>query len=176
MKLIIHQSICGEVNKAWGLIKTTLPDVNIAKSIAFKTDLQDQTSGINWKPAIRGFSEGDFFLIMRTFEDKAIDVRPGRKFSHVLLIPKKEIGGIDNIEQIVSLLPQEINKSADLEPILIEISSSDTVSIPDAIRAKFNKLIHGYININSYKNTLIWIGQEGFDTAVIELWKRVTVI
>lgn len=176
MKVIIHQSICGEVNKAWGLIKTTLPDVNIAKSIAFRTDLQDQTSGINWEPAIRGFSEGDFFLIMKTFEDTSPDVRRGRKFSHVLMIPKKEIVGMDNIEQIISLLPQEINKNTLLEPISIEVSSSDAVSIPDAIRRKFNKLIHGYININSYKNTLIWIGQEGFDTAVIELWKRLTAI
>lgn len=176
MKVIIHQSICGEVNKAWGLIKTTLPDVNIAKSIAFRTDLQDQTSGINWEPAIRGFSEGDFLLIMKTFEDTSPDVRRGRKFSHVLMISKKEIGGIDNIEQIISLLPQEINKSADLAPISIEMSSSDAVSIPDAIRGKFNKLIHGYININSYKNALIWIGQKGFDTAVIELWKRLTAI
>lgn len=176
MKVIIHQSICGEVNKAWSLIKTTLPDVIIAKSIAFRTDLQDQTSGINWEPAIRGFSEGDFFLIMKTFEDTSPDVRRGRKFSHVLMIPKKEIVGIDNIEQIISLLPQEINKSTDLEPISIEMSSSDAVSIADAIRGKFNKLINGYININSYKNTLIWIGQEGFDTAVIELWKRLTVL
>ncbi len=176
MKVIIHQSICGEVNKAWGLIKTTLPDVNIAKSIAFRTDLQDQTSGINWESAIRGFSEGDFFLIMKTFEDTSPDVRRGRKFSHVLIIPKKEIVGIDNIEQIISRLPQEINKSADLEPISIEMSSSDAVSIPDAILGRFHKLIHGYININSYKNTLIWIGQEDFDTTVIELWKRLTAI
>ena len=174
MKVIIHQSICGEVNKAWGLIKTTLPDVNIAKSIAFRTDLQDQTSGINWNPAIRGFSEGDYFLIMKTFEDTALDVRRGRKYSHVLMIPKEEITRIDNIKQIISLLPQEINKNTLLEPISIEISSNVTVSIPDAIRGKFNKLINGYININSYKNTLIWIGQEGFDTAVIELWKRLT--
>ena len=177
MKVTIHQSICGEVsNKGWGLIKTTLSDVNLAKSIAFKTDLQDQTSGISWNPAIRGFSEGDYFLIMKTFEDKSVGVRPGRKFTHLLLIPKKEIVRIDNIEQIISLLPQEINKNTLLEPISIEMSSSDAVSIPDAIRRKFNKLIHGYININSYKNTLIWIGQEGFDTAVIELWKRLTVI
>lgn len=176
MKVIIHQSICGEVNKAWGLIKTTLLDVNIAKSIAFRTDLQDQTSGINWEPAIRGFSEGDYFLIMKTFEDTSADVRRGRKFSHVLIIPKKEIVGIDNIEQIINLLPQEINKSTDLEPISVEMSSSDAVSIADAIRGKFNKLINGYLNIKAYKNTLIWIGQEGFDTAVIELWKRLTVI
>lgn len=176
MKVIIHQSICGEVSKAWGLIKTTLPDVNIAKSIAFRTDLQDQTSGINWEHAIRGFSERDFFLIMKTFEDTSPDVRRGRKFSHVLIIPKKEIVGIGNIKQIINLLPQEINKNTDLEPISIEMSSSDAVGIPDTIRGKFNKLINGYINIKSYKNTLIWVGQEGFDIAVIELWKRLTVI
>jgi hypothetical protein len=176
VKVIIHQSICGEVNKAWGLIKTTLQDVSIAKSIAFRTDLQDQTSGVNWEPAIRGFSEGDFFLIMKTFEDTSPDVRRGRKFSHVLIIPKKEIVEIDNIKQILSLLPQEINKNTDLKPISIEISSNNAVNIHDAILGKFNKLIHGYINISSYKNTLIWIGQESFDTAVIELWKRLTVI
>jgi hypothetical protein len=176
VKVIIHQSICGEVNKAWGLIKTTLPDVSIAKSIAFRTDLQDQTSGVNWEPAIRGFSEGDYFLIMKTFEDTAPDVRRGRKYSHVLMIQKEEIIKIDNIVQIISLLPQEINKSTDLEPISIEMSSNDAIGIPDAIRGKFNKLINGYININSHKNTLIWIGQDGFDTAVIELWKRLTVI
>lgn len=176
MKVIIHQSICGEVNKAWGLIKTSLPDVSIAKSIAFRTDLQDQTSGINWEPAIRGFSEGNFFLIMKTFEDTSADVRRGRKFSHVLMIPKKEIVGIDSIEQIISLLPQEINKNTLLEPISIEIISSNTVGIPDTIQGKFNKLIHGYIKKNRYKNTLIWIGQEGFDIVVIELWKRLTVI
>lgn len=174
MKVIIHQSICGEVDKGWGLIKTTLSDVNIAKDIAFKTDLQEQTSGINWSPAIRGFSEGDYFLIMKTFEDISPEVRRGRKFSHVLMVLKKDITEITNIEQIINLLPKEINKNAILESITIEISTSNTNNIPDTIQGKFNKLIHGYINIASYNNTLIWIGQENFDIAVIELWKRLT--
>ncbi|HNP68903.1 MAG TPA: effector-associated domain EAD1-containing protein [Aequorivita sp.] len=176
MKVIIHQSICGEVNKAWGLIKTTLlEDVNIAKSIAFRTDLQDQTSGINWNPAIRGFSEGDYFLIMKTFEDTTPDVRRGRKFSHVLMIPKKEIIRIDNIEPIISLLPQEINKNILLEPISMEISLSNMTSIPDVVKGKFNKLINGYINLKNHNNTLIWVGQDDFSVAVVELWKRLTV-
>ncbi|WP_066223696.1 GAP1-N1 domain-containing protein [Formosa haliotis] len=175
MKVTIHQSICGEVNKAWGLIKTTLPDVNIAKSIAFRTDLQDQTSGINWEPAIRGFSEGDFFLIMKTFEDTASDVRRGRKFSHVLMLPKNEIVSIDNLEPIIDLLSKEINKNILLEPISIEISSSNTTGVIDKFQGKFNKLINGYINRNRYNNTLIWIGQEYFDMAVIELWRSLNV-
>lgn len=174
MKVIIHQSICGEVNKAWGLIKTTFQDVNIAKSIAFRTDLQDQTSGINWEPAIRGFSEGDFFLIMRTFEDTSPDVRRGRKFSHVLIIPMDKIARIDDLNQFISLLPLEINKNIHLEPISIEITSSKIIELPATIQGRFNKLIHGYVNIKAYKNTLIWIGQDGFDIVVIELWKRLT--
>lgn len=174
MKIIIHQSICGEVNKAWGLIKTTLPDLSIAKSLAFRTDLQDQTSGINWDPAIRGFSEGEFFLIMKTFEDISPEVRRGRKFSHVLIISTKEIIGIDRIELIISLLPKEINKNSVLNPILLEISPNNADNILGGIQGRFNKLINGYINIKNHKNTLIWVGQESFDIAVIELWKRLT--
>lgn len=172
MKIVIHQSICGEVSKAWGLLKTTLPDNNIAKSLAFRTDLQEQTDGINWVPAIRGFSEGDYFLIMKTFEDLSTDVRRGRKFSHVLMILKREIIGIDNLEQIINLLPEKIDKKIDLEPVLLEISQDKTNNIAEKIQGRFNKLINGYINIKKYKNTLIWIGQENFNLVVIEFWKR----
>ncbi len=171
MKILIHQSICGEVNKAWGLIKTTLPDIGIAKNIAFRTDLQDQTSGIHWDPAIRGFSEGNYFLIMKTFEDTSPDVRRGRKFSHVLIISKKDIEGIDNIEQIINLLPENIDKDTVLEPLSLELVPS-TCRLSPKIQGRFNKLIKGYITIKNFKNTLIWIGQENFDVAVIELWKR----
>jgi hypothetical protein len=174
LKILIHQSICGEVNKAWGLIRTTLTDANIARSVAFKTDLQDQTSGVNWEPAIRGFSEADFYLIMKTFEDTSHDVRSGRKFSYVLMILKKDIVETANIEQILNLLPDEINKNSVLEPIELEISSMNTDNYK-TIQGRFNKLINGYINIKSYKNKLVWIGQENFDIAVIELWKRLTV-
>lgn len=173
MKILIHQSICGEVNKAWGLIKTTLPDIGIAKNIAFRTDLQDQTSGIHWDPAIRGFSEGNYFLIMKTFEDTSPDVRRGRKFSHVLMISKKDIVGIDNIEQIINLLPENIDKDTVLEPLSLELVPS-TCRLSPKIQGRFNKLIKGYIDIKNYKNTLIWIGQENFDIVIIELWKRLS--
>ncbi|WP_439480613.1 effector-associated domain EAD1-containing protein [Chryseobacterium aquaticum] len=175
MKIVIHQSICGEVNKAWGLIKTTMSDVNVAKNIAFRTDLHEQTGGVDWQPAIRGFSEGNYFLIMKTFEDISPDVRRGRKFSHVLIIPKNEIIQIDNIEQIINLLPKDINKDIALETITLEISSKkNDDSLQNKIQERFKKLINGYINIKNYKNVLIWIGQDNFSIAVVELWKRLS--
>lgn len=175
MKIVVHQSICGEVNKAWGLIKTTMQDNYLAKNIAFRTDLQDQTGGINWLPAIRGFCEGDYFLIMKTFEDTSSDVRRGRKFSHVLIIQKKEIVDLNDIEQIINLLPAKIEKDIPLEPIHLEYLSKTKPNILSVtVQGRFNKLINGYLNLKNYKNTLIWIGQENFSLAVIEFWKCLT--
>gem|GEM_PF-751979 len=175
MKIVIHQSICGEVNKAWGLIRTTLQDNNIAKNIAFRTDLQDQTGGVTWLPAIRGFSEGDNFRIMKTFEDSSAEVRRGRKFSHVLIVKKKAIVNLSNIEQIIKLLPEVILKDIELEPIQLDYDSQASSKVlSQTMQGRFNKLINGYLNAKSYKNTLIWIGQDYFSLAVIEFWKRLT--
>jgi len=66
VKITIHQAICGEQNKAWDLIRTTLPDNSAAKKIAFQADLQDSpSSGITWLPAIRGFLVNDYYLLTR---------------------------------------------------------------------------------------------------------------
>ncbi|EJP17918.1 hypothetical protein LEP1GSC080_0080, partial [Leptospira interrogans str. FPW2026] len=61
-----------------------MPDISLAKSLAFKTDLHDEAGGVAWKPTVRGYFENDYFLLMKTFPDRAPDVRSGRAFSHVL--------------------------------------------------------------------------------------------
>ena len=83
MAITIHQAICGEQNKSWELLRTTLIDNSLAKKIAFQTDLQDSPpSGLKWIPVIRGFLFGDFFLLIKTYTDNSPDVRNGRVFSH----------------------------------------------------------------------------------------------
>lgn len=177
MKILIHQSICGENNKAWDLIKTSMTDIGIAKSIAFKTDLQEQTGGLNWVPAIRGFVEGDYYLLMKTFEDTSVEVRRGRKFSHVLIILKEELIKINNLEPILNLLHKKIDKEAAIESISIDIGSKESIiNFQQPFEGRFNKLIHGFLNVKEYFNTIIWFGQESFDIAVVELWKRLTAV
>lgn len=172
MKILIHQAICGQVEGGgWGLLRTSLQDKNIIKNIVYRTDLQDQTRGIHWTPAIRGFCESDYYLIMKTFEDTSSDVRNGRKFTHVLIISLEYIIKIENIEPIIHLLPTDIDKNTDLKPVILQTDGESKNIIPPVVQGRFNKLINGYISIKNYKNTLIWIGQEYFEVAVIEFWK-----
>jgi hypothetical protein len=172
VEIIIHQSLCGENSKkAWDLLQTTMPDISIAKRIAFKTDLQDQAGGVAWTPTIRGFMQDDFFLLMKTYPDKSPDVRPGRAFSHVLLISKKDIDSIADIGSLFKYFPSEIEKSIPIEPIKFSPKELSGILLPNGFQERFNKAIHGFKNANDYKNTIIWAGEENFEQAVFRFWQ-----
>lgn len=175
MEIIIHQSQCGENSKkAWGLLKTTMSDISIAKSIAFKTDLQDQAGGVAWKPTIRGFMQNDFFLLMKTYPDKSTEVRPGRAFSHVLLISKDDIDSVADISSLFKYLPDDIDKSVTLEPISFNKNEASGIKLTPNFKNRFNKAIHGYAKASSFKNTIIWVGEENFEKAVFRFWQILT--
>lgn len=172
VEIIIHQSLCGENSKkAWDLLQTTMPDTSIAKSIAFKADLQDQAGGVSWKPTIRGFMQDDYFLLMKTFPDKSPDVRPGRAFSHVLLISKKDIDSVVDIGSLFKYLPNYIDKSISLEPIKFNPKELSDITLPNRFQDRFNKVIHGFKKSNNFKNTIIWVGEENFEQAVFKFWQ-----
>jgi hypothetical protein len=172
VEIIIHQSLCGENSKkAWDLLQTTMPDISIARSIAFKTDLQDQAGGVAWKPTIRGFMQDDFFLLMKTFPDKSADVRPGRAFSHVLLIARKDIDSVVDIGSLFKYLPNEIDKTISLTPINFNPKEVSGITLPNGFQERFNKAIHGFKKASDFKNTIIWVGEEKFEQAVFRFWQ-----
>jgi hypothetical protein len=172
VEIIIHQSLCGENSKkAWDLLQTTMPDTSIAKSIAFKADLQDQAGGVSWKPTIRGFMQDDYFLLMKTFPDKSPDVRPGRAFSHVLLISKKDIDFVVDIGSLFKYLPNEIEKSISLEPIKFNPKELSGITLPNGFQERFNKAIYGFKKYKDFKNTIMWVGEENFEQAIFRFWQ-----
>lgn len=172
MEIVIHQSLCGENNnKAWDLLSTTLPDNVIAKNIAFKADLQDQAGGIAWGPVIRGFMHDDFYQIMRTFPDTSANVRSGRAFSHVLHIARNDIPSISNIELVLQYLPTKMDKTLSLSPIIIQNSGEVPGALLAESKSRFNKVIKGYVSVHEFRNTIIWVGNDGFEHAVIKLWQ-----
>ncbi|BDS12398.1 GAP1-N1 domain-containing protein [Aureispira anguillae] len=174
--ITIHQSLCGEYNKAWGSLKTTLVDLFLADSIAFKADLPDQTGNVPLNPTIRGFLQGDFFLLMKTFSDESLEVRPGRKFSHVLIIQKKDIELIYDISLLFKYLPNEINKNLVIKPIQLDLNEVESkIVFPESLNLRFNKVINGYNNLSNYQNTIIWVGKENFEMAVSRFWKILTI-
>lgn len=166
--------LCGEDEKqGWGLLKSTLPDLNLSKQLAFRTDLHDQAGGVSWESTIRGFLYNDHFLIMKTFPDKSPFVRKGRAFSHVLVVSKEHLELLTEIAFILNLLPRQINKSALIDPITIKIQVNNNKH-PKGFQNRFNKAINGFANANNYNNTIVWIGDENYEIAISKFWQFLT--
>lgn len=170
--MIIHQLICGETRtKGWGVLKTTIPDLTLAESVAFVSNLQDTPGGVSWIPVIRAFYHNDYFLVMKTFPDKSPDVRPGRAFSHVLVIEAEDVNNINDIGSLFKLFTNQIDKSIIVEPINFNPNESQGIQLNNISQERFNKVIHGYVRANQYRNTIIWVGEENFGEAISKFWQ-----
>ena len=172
MAIIIHQAICGEQNKAWDLLRTTLPDNATAKKIAFKTDLQDSPpSGVTWLPVVRGFLFNEYYLLIKTYPDTSQDVRNGRVFSHCLIIAKDDLAKISDLSELFSLFKNEIDKSISLEPITVKSQSEKQITISETVKSRFNKAVQGFLGLAKNDNTIIWVGQENYENVVSRFWQ-----
>lgn len=174
MKITIHQSLCGEANKAWSLLKTTLPDNALAEKISFHTGIHDQVGGVSWLPTVRGFVAEGYFLVMKTYPDKSPDVRPKRVFSHVLIIPIEQISLIQDIAILFSFFPNEMDKNISIQPINLDTNSKSELNFSLDFQKRFNKVIQGYRSLTEFKETIIWVGEEDFHLAISKFWKILT--
>lgn len=175
MAITIHQAICGEQNKAWELLKTTLGESSIAKKIAFQTDLQDSPpSGLQWLPVIRGFLFGDNFLLIKTYPDNSPDVRNGRVFSHCLIIDKADLQYISDLSPLLLVFKLELDKAIQLEPIILTADQQETVVLKDALQLRFNKVIQSFIKFTNSFEPIVWVGQKDFEIAVCKLWQMLS--
>ena len=151
-----------------------MPDLTIAKNIAFKTDLQDTPpSGFIWQPAIRGFLFEDHFLFIKTFLDTSTDVRKGRVFSHCLIVSKTDLKYISDIEIICSYFIKEIDKTISLEPIALEIKDQKQ-PLDSKLQPRFNKVIKAFLKLSEYESTIIWSGQDNYENAAKRFWQLLT--
>lgn len=172
MAIIIHQAICGEQNKAWDLLGTTLTDIGVAKKIAFKTDLQDSPpTGVPWLPVIRGFLFNEYFLLIKTYPDTSTDVRKGRVFSHCLIISKDDLPQINDLTELLSVFKDEIDKSISLEAITLIPKNESKVVLKPTLQMRFNKSIQGFISFLNNDGSVIWIGQKHYEIAVSKFWQ-----
>ncbi|MBC7749261.1 MAG: hypothetical protein H7Z76_11920 [Methylotenera sp.] len=175
MKIIIHQSLCGERKKEWSLLETTLSDSALANKIAFNTGLHDQVGGTTWLPTVRGFIQDDFYLVMKTYTDTSPDVRPRRAFSHVLMIEKEKISLIHDLAALFTFFPIEMDKTIPIKPIQFDTNTNSELLLPDEFQGRFNKVIHGYRKAKEFKDTIIWVGEQDFHLAIFKFWKILTI-
>ena len=170
--IIIHQAICGEVNKGWDLLRTTLPDQAVAKNIAFKSDLQDRPpAGLAWAAEVRGFAVEDNFVFMKTYQDNSPLVRKGRVFSHCLIADKAALSQVENISELLNVFRSELDKSILLETLEFNQKDSPLVHLPKKLQGRFNAAIKIVALSSSEPKTIVWAGQEHYPLAVIKLWQ-----
>jgi hypothetical protein len=170
--IIIHQAICGEQNKAWELIRTTLPDNITAKKIAFQADLQDSpSSGIIWLPAIRGFLVNEYYILIKTYPDNSPDVRNGRVFSHCLIVEKLALSKINDLSELLMNFRDDLDKTIQLQPIEFTPKNDVKLALDDRLQLRFNKAIRALVGFSDNIGVLIWVGQNHFDKAVCKFWQ-----
>jgi len=162
MQITIHQALFGDKKDSLSLLKTTLPDEKLAHKICNSTDLSDR--GQNWIPAIRGFAFEDNYIILKTYSDVSPGMRLGRVFSHALIIEKKDLGQINNLEVLYDYFQDEMNKDLDIQPI---IYSDREFSIAVDMN-RIVKAAEGLLN----GEQIVWIGQDNFPKAIATLWKN----
>jgi hypothetical protein len=169
--MFINQALCGEKNKSWALLQTTMSDKSLANKIAFRADLQDiPPSGNSWHPVVRGFQYNEFYLIIKTYPDNSPEVRTGRVFSHCLIINIDDFIHINNMKNLFSYFKNSIDKSILLKPIEFSEKNESKLSVRESLKSRFNKAIHGYANLENYNGTIIWVGQEDYEESVCNFW------
>ena len=172
----IHQLICGETSKkSWGLLQTTIDDLELANSIAFISNLHDESGSVDWKPVIRIFFFNDKLLIIKTFPDTSIEVRNGRAFSHVLIIDQEEGSKVKELGSVLQLLPENIDKVGPFNVLTAVNEKSLSLIETTNFSRRFKKVIHGYVHEANYLSTIIWVGQGDFELAVANFWKILSI-
>lgn len=163
MSIIIHQSLYGDKDGGYALLKTTFPDEKLAKKICNSTDLSDRSGpGVSWDPAIRGFKFENFFLIMKTYNTPHI--RQGRVFSHVLIVDKVDLEYINDIKILFQLFETNLNTEIVLKPFLYP----QTISVQLIDDNRINKAAEGLAN----NQTVVWVGQNGFNDLISIIWSN----
>lgn len=171
MRITVHQAICGEKDKGFALLKTTMTDLAQASKIAFKADLQETIpAGIVLQPVIRGFLFGEHFLFIKTFPDPSPDVRNGRVFSHCLIVSKDDLKHLTDLSHLSTFFLTKVDKEVTFSAIELDATIKGK-PLPENLKERFNKAIRGYIGFQENGRTIIWVNQESFEPALFRFWQ-----
>jgi GTPase-associated protein 1, N-terminal domain type 1/Effector-associated domain 1 len=173
VSFIIHQALFGQDQQhgqGYELLQTTHPDKGLVRQMGNSTDLIETVpSQIAWQPALRGRAWKGFYLLFRTYADKSPDVRPGRVFSHALIIEQRMLAQLSDIRPLLELFPPQLNKEVGLQPV--EWQPLKKAAIP--LTPRLGYLLKELVN-PTRTGPIIWAGQAGFDAAAALFWQCLT--
>ncbi|RAK70324.1 effector-associated domain EAD1-containing protein [Hymenobacter edaphi] len=170
MSFTIHQAFFGQDQQhgqGYELLQTTHPDKGLVRQMGNSTDLIETVpSQIAWQPALRGRAWNDHYLLFRTYADKSPDVRPGRVFSHALIIEQRMLAQLSDIRPLLELFPPLLNKEAVLQPVELQPVKKAAIPLTPRLGYLLKELV-----TPTRTGPIIWAGQAGFDAAAALLWQ-----
>ncbi len=173
MKVI--QAIYGEVDNAHDLRKhsvATPEELLIINKVRLKTSLIDNPPvGTEWQPFIRAFAAEGKFVVARVFPDFKAP-RKDMVLTHALFLPIDQFCNEGDLGDAISLLMVDSNQICELDMLELNRFARplSTVAAPARHSALIQVLTQSDNNIPP-----IWVGQDGFDNAIVHLWRYLPV-
>lgn len=163
--MLIHQAIYGSDQGGHTLLRATASGAPFAE-LAWRTDLPGTAPpGILWEPYLSGFAYENYYVLARTFPDRAV-ARGGMVLSHALFLPIADASHIADLRGVTALLIREPVRPPSLVPLTFSPAGN---SAPAASHlSQLGSLVEALMDQG--RAPVVWIGQEGFEDAVVELW------
>ncbi len=166
--IIIHQAIYGE-NSGHALLSMSDSGNDIFNRISGYTDLNDRPAGgILSEPIVKGIFIENHYVLIKIFPDLSPSMRPGRVFSHALILDRENFLQVNDICDLLQFHLSSIDKKVNLEPIVYENPSHD--AIPHNISGRESSAINELAIHEENKNCIVWLGEDGYWNWITRVW------
>jgi hypothetical protein len=178
----VLQAIYGEVQRGHGLLAASPAEPSESPAfnrVRLRTGLIDNPpAGISWRPYLRAFVDGEFYVLTRVFADLSAP-RQDMVFTHALFLPLDTFCRAGSLRSAMALLATAVNKSMALPVLELPEATQNACLAGNAVDAINNRddryvaLVDALVSPESPQPP-VWVGQEGFDRVVATLWENLS--
>lgn len=167
----IHQAMYGPDRGGHAFLRgsdTAL--VPTFKAIAWAADLPSTVpANVGWQSYLRGFTVDSYYVLIHTDPDKSA-TRTGMVVSRAAFIPLSGLADLDDMSPVARALREPLLEGQSLEPFVLKPGGAEDsrpdLNIPPLVASVANGLVKGK------RLPLVHFGQQGFDDAMLDLWRR----
>lgn len=161
--ITVFEARFGDKNGALALLQSPNEMRDFFLRLSDKADLPDSPpAGATWEPFVRGWREGDHYLISLTRADNAA-IRPGMVATRMIAIPLPDIAKCEGLEVLFDLLRESDQSYTPKQTIALKQKAAAPKAEATVLSCVAHYLIHE-------SKPVAVLGQEGFENIVAALW------
>lgn len=161
--ITVFEAWFGDKNGALALLQFPPEMQEFFLRLSDKADLPDSPpAGATWEPFVRGWREGDHYLISLTRADHAA-IRPGMVATRMIAVSLRDIEKCEKLGMLLDFI-HDPDRSYTPRPI---IAFEQNVALPMTEAAVLGCVAHHLIHESK---PVAILGQEGFENLIAALW------